>query len=160
MSKAVSKVNANLTLLRSLSLTSRILYVNVFIVSLFSYISLFFILPPDLWTVVKESIRKVFPFNGGAYTYTSLVCAKQVFRISPALKDVWAFNLSLLAVRSPFFADLSANYHHLPDLRLKARHSLFIRDHRDAAAVDFWRSSRPMAALSPHPLPLAPRLTS
>ena len=106
MSKAVSKINSNLTLLRSLPLPSRILFFNVFIVSLFSYISLFFILPPELWSVVKEAIRKVFPFNGGAYTHTSLVCAKQLFRVRPALKDVWAFNTSLLAVRSPFFTDL------------------------------------------------------
>jgi len=139
VSKAVSKINTNLTLLRSLSLSSRILYVNVFIVSLFSYISLFFILPPDLWSVVKETIRKVFPFNGGAYTYTSLVCAKQLFRVRPALKDVWAFNLSLLAVRSPYFRNLTNNYFNLP--KLDPLFNMFIKDHRDIAAIDFWRAS-------------------
>ena len=76
---------------------------NVFIVSLFSYIGLFFVLPHELWLVVKGLISSFFPFRGRAYSYESLVCSQQIFSVKPALKDVWAFNVSLLAVRSPLF---------------------------------------------------------
>ena len=138
LNKASTKISSCLPLLRSLPLSSRILYINVFIVSLFSYISLFFILPTDLWKPFTNLVRKIFPFNGGAFSYSSLVCANKIFSVKPGLKDVWAFNVSLLAVRSPLFTSLSTNYNDLPSINLK--YNLFIKDHRDAAAVDFWRS--------------------
>ena len=121
----------------TLSLSSRLLFINVFIVSIFSYISLFFILPGDLWKEIRAFISKtVIPFNGGAYTYTSLVCAKSLYSIKNALKDVWAFNISLLAVRSPFFTS-TLNYKDLPYVNISF--NMHIVDHRDAAAVDYWR---------------------
>jgi hypothetical protein len=138
MTKALAKLKTNKGLLHSLSLSARCLFINVFVVSLFSYHSLFFIFPTDLWKKIKHAISKsIIPFNGGAYTYTSLVCAKKLFSIKPALKDIWAFNLSLLAVRSRFFSP-THNYHRLPHIKIK--NNMHISDHRDAAAVDFWRS--------------------
>jgi len=119
LQKATVKVEANKILLRSFSLSTRILFANVFIVSLFSYIALFFVLPTDIWKQIKAAILKFFPFNGTAYPYGALVCGKQIFSIKPALKDVWAFNVSLLAVRSDFFFNVSANYHTLPHVNLR-----------------------------------------
>ena len=116
----------------------RILFVNVFIVSLFSYIALFFVLPTAIWTRIRGAILTLFPFNGTAYPYEALVCGKQIFAVKPALKDVWAFNVSLLAVRSKYFSNTSAKYQDLPCIDLK--NSMLIKHHRDAAAVDFWRS--------------------
>src|SRR4051812_27939930 len=110
-------------------------------------IALFFILPPDLWKIFVRAVCKIFPFNGGGFSYSSLVCARKIFSVKTALKDVWAFNVSLLAVRSPLFSDLAANYHELPHVNVLG--SLFIRDHRDAAAVDFWRSDGTLVPITP-----------
>jgi hypothetical protein len=139
LDKAIAKIEATKVLVRSLSLSTRILFVNVFIVSLFSYIALFFVLPKAIWGQFRAAVLKVFPFNGTAYPYEALVCGKQIFSIKPPLKDVWAFNVSLLAVRSRLFTNTSGNYHTLPYIKL-AKNNMFIKDHRDAAAVDFWRS--------------------
>ena len=89
MDKALKKLSSSLPLLRSFSLSSRILYVNVFIVSLFSYVALFFILPPDLWKIFVRAVCKIFPFGG--FSYSSLVCARKVFSVKTALR---AFNVS------------------------------------------------------------------
>jgi hypothetical protein len=128
MSKALAKLKTNKNLIHALPLSSRFLFVNVFIVSLFSYHALFFILPTDLWKKIKSAIsRTIIPFNGGAFTYSSLVCAKKIFSVKPSLKDVWAFNISLLAVRSKFFSP-TINYHQLPTIKVK--HNMHITDHR------------------------------
>jgi len=139
LTKALQKIKNNFSLIRALPFSSRILFINVFIVSLFSYHGLFFILPTELWKKIKNAISKVvIPFNGGAFTYDSLVCAKKIFSLKLPLKDVWAFNISLLAVRSPLFKNPTQNYFSLPTIR--TNYNMHIVDHRDAAAVDFWRS--------------------
>ena len=79
---------------------------------------------------------QTFPLQRHGVPYKSLVCAKEVFGIRPALKDVWAFIVSLLAVRSEVFSNTSANYYSL--VRPKLGHNMFISQHRDAAAFDFW----------------------
>ena len=85
-----------------------------------------------------------------------LVCAKKLFSIKPALKDVWAFNLSLLAVRSRFFLD-SLNYHAFPKLHMK--NNMLITDHRDAACIDFWRGHHLSdGTLVPLPKPTSPEV--
>src|SRR5688572_11472322 len=85
---------------RTISLPRRILFVNVFIVSIFSYVGLFFTLPTPLWRIIKRAISKlVIPFNGSAYKYEALVCSHILYKLNPPLKDVWAFNISLLASR-------------------------------------------------------------
>src|SRR6185312_13986017 len=75
------------------------------------------------------------PYNGAGLTYGSLVCAGSLWHVRPALKDLWAFNVSLLAVRSPYIRT-TVNYNSLPYVHIK--HSRFISEHRDAAAIDFW----------------------
>ena len=123
--------------LKSLLLPNRILYTNVFIVSIFSYVGLYFVLPHEIYVTIKNAIAKfIIPFNGGAFTYESLVCANLVYGLKPALKDLWCFTISLLAVRSPFIKS-TTNYMQLPDIDLKR--TKIISKHRDAAAVDFWR---------------------
>ena len=105
MDKAISRINSARSFVKTLPLAKRILYVNVFIVSIFSYIGLFFVLPTPLWRVIKNAISKlIIPFNGSAFTYESLVCSNIFYKIKPPLKDVWAFNISLLASRSPFIS--------------------------------------------------------
>jgi len=138
LNKALSILHASRVFIKSLSLPNRILFVNVFIVSLFSYIGLFFVLPTGIWKTIKNAISKaIIPFNGGGFSYSSVVCAKSLFNINNALKDVWAFVVSLLAVRSPFISS-SSNYFDLPFVNLTF--TKLISRHRDAAAIDFWRS--------------------
>ncbi len=137
MNKALHKLNSSRLFIKSLSLANRILFVNVFIISLFAYVGLFFVLPTTLWNIIRRAISKaIIPFNGGAFSYYSLVCAKELFSLRVALKDVWAFGLSLLAVRSPLFST-SSNYFDLPRINLRSTKRISL--HRDAAAVDFWR---------------------
>ena len=135
--KAITRINGAKSVLKNLSVSNRILFVNTFIISLFSYHFLFFVIPKEFYKTIKGLIIKlVTPFNGGAYTYESLVCLNFVFSIRPPLKDLWAVNVALLAVRSPLISSTSS-YRHLPAVSIVF--SKFIRDHRDAAAVDFWR---------------------
>ena len=138
--KAETRLKTNKSLITSLPLSLRMLYMNVFIIPLFSYIALFFVLPPALWRRIRSLIHRFFPFNGGAYFIDDLVCAKQLYGLKPPLKDVWAFNISLLAVRSERFSlNCTLNYNDLPKIDIV--HNMFIKDHRDCAAVDFWMFS-------------------
>jgi len=138
LDKALARIDSCRSFVRPLSLAKRILFANIFIVSLFSYVALFYILPTGIWRKIKSAISKlVISYNGSGFTYESIVCANILYKISPALKDVWAYNISLLAVRSPLILSTS-NYFSLPSINV--RNTKLISHHRDAAAVDFWRS--------------------
>src|SRR6185312_6784223 len=50
LDKAMKRLSAHRNIVRPLSLTSRILYVNTFIISIFSYHMLFFLLPREHYT--------------------------------------------------------------------------------------------------------------
>ena len=152
VSKALSKIKASYPLIKSLSLPNRIIYVNVFIVSLFSYIGLFFVLPADIWPVIKNAISKLitplmvehFPLNLW-FAPTSSLASSPPLRIS--VKDIWAFVNSLLAARSPFISS-SSNYFDLPSI--DPSFTKLISLHRDAAAIDYWRSKHlPDGTLTP-----------
>ena len=135
--KATERLRVCGPFIKSLSLASRVTFINVFIISIFSYVSLFFTVPIELWTLIKGVIsRAIIPYNGRAFTYETLICSSLLMAAKPALKDLWAFNISLLAVRSTLY-DASLNYNTLPTINLK--YNMHINDHRNAAAVDFWR---------------------
>ena len=134
--KAVHRVASCASAVRALSVPARVLFVNVFITSLFSYHCLFFILPKEFLDSIRRLVCKlVIPFNGAAYTYDSLICWTSLFSIKPSLKDLWAYNVALLASRSTFIHSTS-NYWDLPSLEVVYNKS--ITNHRDAAAIDFW----------------------
>lgn len=137
LSKLLARVSTAKSFVKSLPIALRVLYVNVFIISLLSYTALFYILPTELWKIIKHAISNlIIPFHGGAYTYESLVTSDLIFSFRPALKDAWAFNASLLAIRSPLISS-TLNYNDLPSIDLTS--TKLISKHRDAAAVDFWR---------------------
>lgn len=148
--KALSILAASRSSVLSLSIPSRILFINIFVVSLFAYHFLFFVFPKEMYVTLKEIIRKmVAPFNGGAYSYDSLISLHAFFSIKPPLKDLWCFNVSLLAARSPII-NSKENYNDLP--YISVIRSKFISDHRDAAAIDFWRDRHlPDGTLIPLP---------
>ena len=135
--KATDRINKCRSAVKSMPIAQRILFVNVFIVSLFSYHFLFFILPSELYRELKGLITSlVTPYHGGAYTYETLVCLSSVFSFRPALKDLWGVNVSLLAMRSEYIR-ASCDYASLPAIKMK--NNMFISNARDAAAVDYWR---------------------
>ena len=135
LEKALRRLSAHHNIVRPLSLPNRILYVNTFIVSIFSYHMLFFLLPMEYYKQLVTAIRRlVIPYNGTGFTYSSLVCSNSLWHVRPALKDLWAFNLSLLAVRSPIIHS-TANFNSLP--LILVNQTKFISDHRDVAAIDF-----------------------
>jgi hypothetical protein len=83
MKKAISRINSSFSFVHSLPLHKRILFVNVFIVSIFSYVGLFYVLPSSLWKIIRHAIvRLIIPFNGSAFSYESLVCSKILFKHS------------------------------------------------------------------------------
>jgi ribonuclease HI/exonuclease III len=119
--------------LSTLPLHKKLLLVNVFAVSLFSYVCLFFVMPHELWLGIKEAIRlAITPFHGGAYPYEALVCGGALFGLKPALRDPWAAGISLLAVRSAHFPSPDRPPPPFVDLR----HNMFITSHRNSAAHD------------------------
>ena len=100
VNRAVARIRNSRAFVKTLTLANRILYVNVFIISIFSYVGLYFVLPHKIYVDIKNAIAKcIIPFNGGAYTYETLICANLVYGLKPALKDIWCFTTSLLAVR-------------------------------------------------------------
>lgn len=131
--KAIARLELAKPFLHPLTVPKRILFVNTFIIPFFSYIGRFFALPTPIWKVVKRAISlAVIPFHGGAYPYTILLCVDQLFGIKPALKDVWAAGISLLAVRSPVLRSGQLTF---PTFSMRT--TKFIVDHRNAAAKDF-----------------------
>ena len=137
ITKAKERIRQCAPLVKCMSVRHRVTFANCFIASLFSYVSLFFVLPTELWKIIKNLVAKaIIPFNGGAFTYDTLLCGHKIYHLKPALRDVWAANVSLLAVRSSYF-NPDLNYHDLPAIDL--RFNMHISDHRDAAAVDLWR---------------------
>ena len=84
VNKALSRINSAHNFIKALSFPNRVLYINVFIISLFSYVGLFFVIPPDIWRPLKNAIsRIIIPFNGGAFTYESAVCSEALFGLRP-----------------------------------------------------------------------------
>ena len=115
--KAVDRINSCKSVVKGLSVANRILFINTFVISLFSYHALFFVVPSEHYQSIKGMICKlVTPFNGGAYTYETLVCLNTLFSIRPSLKDLWAFNLSLLASRSTLIS-ATCNYKDIPFMK-------------------------------------------
>lgn len=85
--KALARIALYRPILAALPLDKKILLINTFIVSLFSYHFLFFVLPTDLYTPLKEAIRlSVTPFHGGAFSYSSLIFLTSPSGLSPPSK--------------------------------------------------------------------------
>ena len=83
--KAEARLKTNKSLITSLSLSTRMLYMNVFIIPLFSYIALFFVLPPALWRRIRALIHRFFAFNGGVL-YRRVGLLKTTLRFETTVK--------------------------------------------------------------------------
>jgi ribonuclease HI len=89
-------------ILRTLPIHKRTLLANVFLLTLFSYVGQFYVVPVKVYSEVTELLRKaVIPFNGGAFAYAHLVNVKtDSIRVANPLKDLWALNMTWLACKN------------------------------------------------------------
>ena len=138
--KPISKARTTLAVLKPiltrLPLHQKISAVNMYVISLFTYVCLFFVIPTELWKMVKEMVRRsITPHGGGAYPYSALVCAGFIMGVKPGLRDIWAAGVSLLAPRARCFSPT-------PDWEAVGNYDLHncmtIVKHRTAACVEYW----------------------
>src|SRR4051794_30758934 len=85
--------------------------------------------------------------SSNSHCYHPGLC-RLLWHVRSALKDRWAFNLSLLAVRSSLIHSPA----HCNSLPLHVKNRRLISRHRDAAAVDFLERY-PHTALQVFPAP-------
>ena len=127
----------------SSTLHFKIVVFNVFLLSIFSYLFPFYILPAPMRTRVKEDARKAcIPFNGGGFGYSFLVSPCNRFGLKLPLRDAWAANMTALITNFDF-----SEYHKVPFSNLSIIgkpyldninwSSLLIEDQIAAAAYDF-----------------------
>ena len=140
MAKALERLRTSAGTVRSLSVPSRCLFVNVFYYLPLRLPLLLFYAAQRIPSCRQKNryASSLFPSMVGPTPMISWFCVDLLFGIKPALKDLWAFNVSLLAARSSLIT-ASINYNSLPDINIVF--SRMIIKHRNCAAVDFWSAT-------------------
>ena len=139
--KALTKFRKRLRsyspIFKSVSIQRRTLLANVFLLSLFSYVGQFYVVPPDVYLEVKEGLRRlVIPFAGSAFAYAHAVSTTNTaLRLSRPLKDLWALNLTTLASKT--------------DLSSTNGSRLAVFDGFDHVNNDDWGTRHPYLSLRP-----------
>ena len=102
------------SLLKRCSLEKRIIIFNVFLLPIFSYLIQFYIVPPVVYNKVKELCRRsIIPFNGGAFAYAHLTTPyTNEGGFTRPLRDLWAANMTALAVKTDLTASHGLKYAH------------------------------------------------
>ena len=141
LKKFVDRAALYRQVLLSRSIDHRIIIANVFLTTIFSYLTQFFIVPHDVISRVRDILRKlIIPFNGGAFAYVHLVTPTSAMGFKQPLRDLWAAGISALTAEVDF--DIFNGMDHPPLLASKPYlntntwQSMHIEDHRDAAALD------------------------
>ena len=120
--KALTKFRLRLLsytpIFKAISLARRTLLANVFLLSLFTYVGQFYVVPPGVYQEVKEGLRKlVIPFAGGAFAYAHAVStSSNMLRLSRPLRDLWALNQTLLTCKSQLKASHGFSLAHIEGL--------------------------------------------
>ena len=105
--KAVGRLLKYHTVLRSMSYAKRVLTVNVFILSLFSYLVAFFPFPYCTVNYVgslhhtfeRALVKAIVPYHGTGFKYCHIVMPPTRCSPGPAVKDLWAWSLATLAAK-------------------------------------------------------------
>ena len=102
MKKFRKRFAAYRPLFKKLPIHKRTLLANVLLLTLFSYVGQFYVMPPSVYNEAKESLRKaVIPFAGGAFAYAHAVNVDaNSIRLATPLKDIWALNMTWLATKT------------------------------------------------------------
>jgi hypothetical protein len=86
-------------ILSSLPLNHKIIAINVFLISLFSYHIQFILTPNSVLTTVRSACHKILvPWNGGGFAFEHLLHPPSKFGFHTPLKDLWALGLARLPV--------------------------------------------------------------
>jgi len=143
LTKFTKRIASHRQVILSRSVDHRIIIVNVFLTSIFSYLMQFFILPwKEVVKKVRDMIRKVvISFNGGAFAYVHLVTPTDEFGFKQPLRDLWAAGVAALASKVDLMSFNGMEHPPLlPDKPYldvaRTWSSMLISDHRDAAALD------------------------
>jgi hypothetical protein len=120
---------------------------NVYLLSLFSYLACFFCIPKEILDEVNLFFRSFcVPLGGRGVHLPAFFCLENQFFVNPPLKDLWCYNVALLASRSPLIS-MTGTFSSIPPVSL--RNCMHIFDHRNAAAKDFWLFSSRNDILEP-----------
>jgi hypothetical protein len=142
LAKFESRIRSYRQALRSRSIDHRIVIVNVFLTTIFSYLIHFFIIPyVEVVKKVQALIaRAIIPFNGGAFAYVHLITPTSLMGFKQPLRDLWASGLTALTSHTDLMRFNGLPHPPLiaakPFLNTAHWDSMHIEDHRDAAALD------------------------
>ena len=107
--KFVSRITRYRKALKSLALVYRVVTINVYCITIFSYLMHFAPFPVEASTrgvislhdrIVKLITCTLIPFGGKAYKYVHLIQPHDRVSPQPALKDVWALSASILTQKA------------------------------------------------------------
>ena len=106
--KATGRLNKFHMVLRGMSIAMRIVVVNVFVISVFSYLANYYPFPfPDVGAIAGSLYgkfmaavrRAVLPFNGCAAKYHHLIMPRSRFGAAVQLRDLWAMVTATLGAK-------------------------------------------------------------
>ena len=101
--KAKERLHSYRVVFRNVPLSTRILVVNVFVTSLFSYLIGFMLIPfPIYWEYRSLVSRAIVPFHGSAFKYEHLAMPPLLMGVKLCLADLWVQNAFRLLSRSGF----------------------------------------------------------
>ena len=121
MEKARARLFSYRVVLANVPLSTRILIVNVFITSLFSYLSGFLLIPFPLYWEYRALVSKaVIPYHGKGFKYEHLTMPPLLMGLRICISDLWVHNVYRLLTRSNF-RSLGANLAQSLPWSLKAK---------------------------------------
>ena len=148
--KGIGRLSKFHAALRCMSFTRRVLAVNVFICSLFSYLIQYFPIPFPEQGVTATSLygrymaalrRAIIPFNSSASKYIHFVGPGHRFGAASPVRDLWAWSTATLAAKAdlgPFQGMPKSNFVDSKGLGLHGKStSLAVTDSFSNAARDF-----------------------
>ena len=147
-----NRVQAYARALSHLSIQKRIIIFNIYLLTLFSYLIHFYMIPEDLGKKIRDICRRhIINFNGGGFKYIHLITPSSEMGFKTPLRDPWAVAVSTLASKFDLNRATGVNfavvrekpYLNDSDQRTPFKHdphnhwdSLIIDDHRASAALD------------------------
>ena len=136
--------------LSSLPPHQRIININVFILSLFSYHIQFFLIPYPIILEINSLCQKaVLSFGGKAFGYHHLTIHRSAGGLKQPLKDIWAAQATRLASQYPLETHhgLPSADHPDPDkdylTQFHSSQSMLISDHIAAAGLEYLNAWSP-----------------
>jgi ribonuclease HI/exonuclease III len=142
VNKLVGRANDYSPIAKRLSHAKRVTIYNVFIISILTYITNFFLFPYDLDASAKLSllgkVRKaardiIIPYGGTGYKYIHLVGGQERISSAPPIRDITALSIATLAAKSDFSEWDQHRREELPPMKSS---SMKISEHIRAASRD------------------------